>query len=122
MRENDNRAFPAHARQSPRSNHDNSLADGDASPSGMGNSISPTIAAGGQTNQQSNASDRIMSPADDAKGKKEYKLLSQAVIDAELLAIYLSRNGISVSRNGADGTAKVLRLLRMPTKSLRKAN
>ena len=35
-------------------------------------------------------------------------LLNQAVVDAELLAVYGSRNGLPVKRKGTDVTAEVL--------------
>jgi hypothetical protein len=75
-------------------------ADGDAR---------TTLNGNGTSNPQSNTSGGS-SPVNAAeKCKKERnELLSQAVGDAELLAIYLSRNGMSVNRDGKDVTPEVV--------------
>jgi hypothetical protein len=68
-----------------------------------------TLTDGGKQNQPSNASGSTMSPADAGEKYQDCsELLSQAVRDAELLAIYVSRNGMHVSRDGQTVTPEVL--------------
>jgi hypothetical protein len=68
-----------------------------------------TLTDGGKQNQLPNASGSTMSPAGVA-GKYQdcSELLSQAVRDAQLLAIYMSRNGMHVRRDGQTVTPEVL--------------
>ena len=65
---------------------------------------------GEKSHQATNGSGSTISSPDHAeKNKKDCsELLSQAVCDAELLAIYVSRNGMHVSRDGQAVTPEVL--------------
>jgi hypothetical protein len=80
-------------------------------PAASANGEEPALATdGGKPDQPTKDSGKTPPPANTAENypKDCSELLFQAVCDAELLAIYVSRNGMHVSRDGQPVTPEVL--------------